>query len=76
MEATEYPVINVLFALHPGMDALDFIGPLEVLSHAQHNKDDECKTIVFPRIKSFLSFTNVPPSPMVDEAAHRPQFIY
>lgn len=44
METTDFPVINVLFALHPGMDAMDFIGPLEVLTHAQHNKDDECKS--------------------------------
>lgn len=46
MAATDFPVINVLFALHPGVDALDFTGPLEVLSQAQHNKEDECKSIV------------------------------
>ncbi|KAL3424930.1 ThiJ/PfpI family protein [Phlyctema vagabunda] len=28
------PIIKVLFTLHPGMDAMDFVGPLEVLSHA------------------------------------------
>jgi hypothetical protein len=56
METTDYPVINVLFALHPGMNALDFTGPLEVLTLAQHNKDDECKPIAFPQIKSFLPF--------------------
>ena len=55
MEATDYPVINVLFALHPGMDALDFIGPLEVLTHAQHNKDDECKSIAPSLINISLS---------------------
>jgi hypothetical protein len=27
-----HEMINVLFALHPDMDALDFCGPLEVLS--------------------------------------------
>jgi hypothetical protein len=32
--------IKVLFTLHPGMDALDFVGPLEVLSAAQHNIKD------------------------------------
>lgn len=41
-EDGEAPVeqIKVLFTLHPGMDALDFIGPLEVLTHAQHNPKD------------------------------------
>jgi len=34
------PIIKVLFTLHPGMDAMDFIGPLEVLTHAQHNIND------------------------------------
>lgn len=38
-------VINVLFTLHPGVDALDFVGALEVLSKAQHNKDDEGESI-------------------------------
>ncbi|KIN07461.1 hypothetical protein OIDMADRAFT_140044 [Oidiodendron maius Zn] len=57
MEATEYPVINVLFALHPGMDALDFIGPLEVLSHAQHNKDDESTKAFEPTFVSSTEHT-------------------
>jgi hypothetical protein len=39
------PIIKVLFALHPDMDAMDFIGPLEVLTHAQHNINDSCKLI-------------------------------
>ena len=34
------PVIQVLLALHPGFDTLDFTGPLEVLSHALHNPKD------------------------------------
>lgn len=37
------PVIKVLFTLHPGMDSLDFVGPLEVLSQAKHNPNDDCK---------------------------------
>lgn len=45
METPDYPVINVLFALHPGIDAMDFIGPLEVLTHALHTKDDSCKLV-------------------------------
>jgi len=39
------PIIKVLFTLHAGMDAMDFIGPLEVLTHAQHNINDACKLI-------------------------------
>jgi len=32
--------IKVLFTLHPSLDALDFCGPLEVLTYAQHNIND------------------------------------
>ncbi|KAL1302434.1 hypothetical protein AAFC00_002827 [Neodothiora populina] len=32
--------VKVLFALHQGLDALDFIGPLEVLSTARHDPKD------------------------------------
>lgn len=39
--------VKVLFTLHPGLDALDFIGPLEVLSHARHDPKDPGKTISF-----------------------------
>ncbi|KAG9230407.1 putative amidotransferase-domain-containing protein [Amylocarpus encephaloides] len=35
------PVIKVLIAMHPGMDTLDFAGPLEALSHAKHEKDNK-----------------------------------
>jgi hypothetical protein len=46
MAATDsIPIIKVLFTLHPGMDALDFVGPLEVLSHAKHNINDDCKSM-------------------------------
>ncbi|OWP00329.1 hypothetical protein B2J93_3740 [Marssonina coronariae] len=41
MAATDVPVIKVLFTLHPGMDAMDFVGPLEVLTHARHSANDE-----------------------------------
>lgn len=34
------PIIKVLFTLHPGMDTLDFVGPLEVLSSARHDIND------------------------------------
>jgi len=36
----QIPVIKVLFTLHAGMDTLDFVGPLEVLSDAKHNIND------------------------------------
>ncbi|KAF7886980.1 hypothetical protein BOTCAL_0070g00290 [Botryotinia calthae] len=46
MSTPEIPIIKVLFTLHAGMDALDFIGPLEVLSRAQHDVND-------PKSKAF-----------------------
>jgi hypothetical protein len=46
MAATDnVPIIKVLITMHPGMDTLDFVGPLEVLAKAQHNPNDECKSI-------------------------------
>jgi hypothetical protein len=39
------PIIKVLFTLHEGMDAMDFVGPLEVLSQAKHSINDDCKSI-------------------------------
>jgi len=35
------PIIKVLFTMHAGMDAMDFVGPLEVLSHAKHSINDD-----------------------------------
>jgi len=35
--------IKVLFILYPGMDAIDFVSPLEVLTHARHNINSESK---------------------------------
>ena len=37
------PIIQVLFALFPNMDTLDFTGPLEVFSSAKHNISDAGK---------------------------------
>lgn len=45
MSTPEIPIIKVLFTLHAGMDALDFIGPLEVLSRAQHDVNDPSKFV-------------------------------
>jgi hypothetical protein len=42
------PIIKVLFALHAGIDALEFVGPLEVLSLAKHNINDDCKYFLQP----------------------------
>jgi hypothetical protein len=56
MAATDsVPIIKVLFTLHEGMDALDFIGPLEVLSHAKHNTNDDCKSMAEISVDSDLS---------------------
>ncbi|KAF4119487.1 ThiJ PfpI family protein [Geosmithia morbida] len=38
--ADEQEPINVLFALHPKFDLLDFAGPVEVFSTALHDRDD------------------------------------
>ena len=38
-----HEIINVLFTMHAGMDALDFCGPLEVLSYAQHDPNNAGK---------------------------------
>jgi transcriptional regulator GlxA family with amidase domain len=40
--AAEEPV-EVLFALHPKFNLMDFAGPLEVLTTAQHVANDPCK---------------------------------
>lgn len=37
------PVVKVLFALYPGMDALNVLGPLEILNKANHNINDDSK---------------------------------
>jgi len=40
--------IKVLFVLHEGFDTLDFVGPLEIFSHAKHNiKDPATKAFQF-----------------------------
>ena len=35
--------IDVLFALHPKFNLMDFAGPLEVLTTALHEAEDKCK---------------------------------
>ena len=51
MEATSpissNPIIKVLFAIHSSVNALDVLGPLEVLSSALHNSSDPCKYILY-----------------------------
>jgi len=43
MENTSGPIpeVKVLFALYPGMDALNVLGPLEILNKALHNNSDD-----------------------------------
>jgi transcriptional regulator GlxA family with amidase domain len=42
MAATDStPLIKVLITMHPGMDTMDFVVPLEVLSLARHNVNDD-----------------------------------
>lgn len=43
-EGAEAEPIRVLFTLHHNMNALDFVGPLEVLSSALHDVNDEGKS--------------------------------
>lgn len=38
--------VKVLFALHQGLDALDFIGPLEILTHARHDPKDPGMSLI------------------------------
>ncbi|KAH8671821.1 class I glutamine amidotransferase-like protein [Tricladium varicosporioides] len=54
MATTEaIPVIKVLFTMHPGMDSMDFVGPLEVLNYAKHNiNDDATKAFSFTFVSS------------------------
>jgi hypothetical protein len=49
------PVINVLFTFHPGMEIMDFAGPLSVLSAAQHVEDDPCKFTILLKYSMPLS---------------------
>lgn len=37
--------IDVLFALHPKFDLLDFAGPVEVFTTALHDFKDECESL-------------------------------
>lgn len=39
-------VAKVLLILHPGFDTLDAMGPLEAMSHARHNANDESESLL------------------------------
>lgn len=41
----QIPIIKVLIVLYPGVDAMDVLGPMEVLNQALHNTSDPCKSI-------------------------------
>lgn len=49
--------IKVLFALWEGFNALDFTGPLEVLTQAQHNPNDEKSKAFVPTFVSATEHT-------------------
>lgn len=51
--------IEVLFALHPKFNLLDFAGPLEVLTTAQHDAQDPSEFATDP---SLLRTPHLPPS--------------
>lgn len=44
-EGADAEPIRVLFTLHHNMNALDFVGPLEVMSSALHNVNDEGESL-------------------------------
>ncbi len=65
------PIIKVLFALHAGMDAMDFVGPLEVLSSAKHNANDDgelSSSIFFNLLHDHLQLFNTPSCPSCPSA--------
>lgn len=61
--------IKVLFTLRENVNALDFIGPLEVLTQAQHNINDDSKLNDTRSIQSLeflhLPFLHDPTSPII-----------
>jgi hypothetical protein len=44
---TSTVTIKVLFAIHSGVNALDVLGPLEVLTTALHDSSDPCNYALF-----------------------------
>ena len=46
-EGADAEPIRVLFTLHNNMNALDFVGPLEVLSMALNNANDGGKLSIY-----------------------------
>lgn len=59
--------IDVLFALHPKFDLLDFAGPLEVITTAAHDFKDDCElyptTLPLPALASTTDACPPPPQP-------------
>lgn len=56
-EGADAEPIRVLFTLHHNMNALDFVGPLEVLSMALNDPSDQGTTTSL-RISSLLKRQN------------------
>ncbi|EPE31721.1 Class I glutamine amidotransferase-like protein [Glarea lozoyensis ATCC 20868] len=58
MAATDsIPTLKVLITMHPGMNTLDFAGPLEALSEAVHDKSDRATKAFEIQFVSATEFT-------------------
>lgn len=44
-ESGPFEPIRVLISLHDGVDGMDVMGPLEVFSIAQHDRQDQCELL-------------------------------
>jgi transcriptional regulator GlxA family with amidase domain len=52
--------IDVLFALHPKFNLMDFAGPLEVLTYAQHDVQDKCTSHLVASPRALPSLASIP----------------
>ncbi len=60
-EGADAEPIRVLFTLHHNMNALDFVGPLEVLSSALHDVKDEGElshTLMLAQTSTLSTYTH------------------
>lgn len=76
-EAGDFEPVKVLFTLHQGLDALDFFGPLEILTYARHNMKDSGKHYPYKSSGMKLAITHTTPPTMQlicpNEARERPR---
>jgi hypothetical protein len=52
---TSNPTIKVLFAIHPKVNPIDVLGPMEVLENALHNQSDPSEYISHYSPKATIS---------------------